>query len=188
MVYLDSEAHLDHRVHLVLQVCLVNQVYQASLEIKEQRDHEDLRGYRVWTGSPDSRVRKATEDRKARVVCRGETAAHLDLRDLPGLQDRSSTSRRTIEEAACRVEQDYLGPQDQKGTKETQVLQDMHLKGRKESLASSWALTGVLSTSAASQDCRARVDPPGLSDLQVHMVLQARRETSGFQEDQVVRV
>lgn len=185
MARLDSEAHLDHRVHLALQVCLVNQVCQAHMETKDQRDHEDLLGYQVWTGSPDSRVKREKEERKERWVCQGEMADRLDLQGLPDLRDRSSANQQAMGATAFRVELDSQDPWDQKETKETQVLQDMHLKGRKESLVSSWGLMGDLCTLAAWQDGRVTVDPLALWDLQVHPVLQARRGRSGFQADRV---
>lgn len=144
---LESEAHLDHRVHLALQVYLVSQVYQAPMETKGQRDQEDLLGFQVSTGSPDRRLKRETEEREERGVCQGEMAGHLDLQGLPDLQDRSPTSQQAIEEVVFQVDQDSQGPQDQKVTRETQVLQDTHLKVRKERLASSWGLTGDPCTS-----------------------------------------
>lgn len=192
-----SPAHLDHRVQLVFQVCLVGQVCQVITETKEQRDREDLLGCQVWTGSQDSRVRREREERKERRVRQGETVGYLDLQGLPDLQDKPSTRRVTImtyigtkggrEDMVSQVVQDSQGPLDQKEKKETPVLQDMHLKGRKESLVSSWGLMGDLSTSVVWQDGRVTVDPLDLRDLQVHMVLQARRERLGFQVDRVGR-
>lgn len=186
MVCLDSEAHLDRRVHLVLQAYLVSQVCQAPMETKEQRDHEDLLGYQASTGSPGSRVIRETEERKEQWVCRGEMAGHPDLQGLPDLRDRSST-RRAMEGTVFRVEQDSQGQWDLKETKETQVLLDMHLKGRKESRVSSWGLMGDLCMLVAWQERRVRADPQAPWDLLVLMVLQARRERLGFQVDQVDR-
>lgn len=185
MACLDSGAHLDHRVHLVLQVYLVNQVCQATMETKDQRDHGDLLGYQDWTGSPDSRVRRETEERKERWAPPGEMADHLDLRGLLDHRDRSPTSQQAMGEAAFRVEQDSQAPWDQRETKETQVLLDMHRKERKENLVSSWGLMGDLCTLVACQESRATLDPLALWDLQVRMVLQARRERSDFQVDLV---
>lgn len=185
MATLVSLAHLDHRVHLVFQVCLVGQVCRVLTETKEQRDQEDLLGCQVWTGSQDSRVKKEAEERKERWVLQGEMAGYLALQGLPDLQDKSS--KPAMEDMVSRAEQDSQGPQDQKEKKDPPVLQDTHLKGRKESLVSSWDPMGDLSTSAVWQDGRVTVDPPALWDLQVHMVLQARRERLGSQVDRVGR-
>lgn len=186
MASLDSLAHPDHRVHLVLQVYLVSQVCQVTMETKDRRDQEDLLGYQVSMGSQDNRVRRETEDREERWVHQGETAAHLDLQGPPDLQDKSPT-RQAMAGAVSRVDQDSQGPQDQKEIKEIQVLQDMHQKGRKESQASSWGLMGDLSTSVVWLDGRAIVDPLALLDLRVLMDLQARRGRLGFQVDRVDR-
>lgn len=54
-------ARLAHRVHLVSQVYPVSQVCRVTTETKVQRDREDPLGSQVWTGSPDSRVKRETE-------------------------------------------------------------------------------------------------------------------------------
>lgn len=181
-----SMAHLDLRVHLVSQVYLVGQVCQVIMETKEQRDQVELLGFQVSTGSQDSRVQRETVDREESRVCQGEVEGFLDLQVLPVLQDKPPT-RRAMEGMVFLVEQDSQGPQDQKETRETQVLQDMHREGRKESLVSSWGLMGNLSTSGVWQDGRAMEVPLALRDLQVLLVLQDRRERLGYQVDLVDR-
>lgn len=128
-------------------------------------------------------MKRETEDGKARLVCQDATVAHLDLLGLLGLQDRSSTSQRAMEDLEHLVKQDFRGPWDQKEIKEIQVLQDMHLRDRKENLASSWGQMGTPCTWGAWQDCRVRWAPLALWDLQARMVLMARRERLGFQDD-----
>lgn len=137
MAFLDSEAHLDHRVHPASQVYLESQVSQAHMGTREQRDREDLLGSQVSMGSLGSRAKRETEEREERVVCQGEMAAHLDLQGHLDPRDRSPTTRQATGGEVPRVEQDFRALWDQKETKETQVLQDMHQKDRKESLVSS---------------------------------------------------
>lgn len=180
-------AHLDLRVHLVLLDFLESQAYQAAMGTKELRELEVLLGCQDSMGLLDSRVKKETEEREEIRVFRGETEDSLDLQGLQDHQDLSPIRQQT-EELVFQVEQDFQGLQDQKETKEILVLQDMQLKDRKENLVSSWGLMGDLYTLVVLQDCRVKVDPLAQQDLQVHMVLQARRERLGSQGDQVDQV
>lgn len=91
------------------------------------------------------------------------------------------------EDLVFQVEQDFQDPRGLKETKETQGFQDMQIRGRKESLVSSWGRTGDLSTSGVLQDVRVTLDPRVLRDLQVLMVLQDIKERLGFQADLVAR-
>lgn len=109
---------------------------------------------------------------------------HPDLQGPPDLQDRLCTSRQEMEEV-FQAEQDSRGPLVQKETKGSQVLQDMHLRERKENRASSWGLMGDLCTSEAYKESRATQDSPAQRDLQVRMVLQVQRGRSVYQADRV---
>lgn len=180
-------AYQDHRVHLVLQVYQENQVFQASMERKEQRDQEDPLAFRVWMDSLDNRVKRETEEREETGVSQAEMVDYLDLQDLPDLQGKSSTSHRVTEEMKFQVEQDSRDPWDQREKKGNMVFQDMQRRERKESLVSSWGLMEDRCTWGASQDSRVRWDPRALWDLLVSLVLLVRRERSVFQADRVDR-
>lgn len=149
MVHVDSQAHLEHRVLLGLQVSLGNRACQVPTERKDPRAHEDLRGSQVSMDSPGDWVKKEIEERKGRGVHQDETVDYPDLQGLLDLQDGLFTSRQmiimTFLGAKCprvdlllsRVGQDSQGQRDPRGREETQVLQDWPLKDRKENPASS---------------------------------------------------
>lgn len=144
VVCLDSEANLDPRAHLVLQVILEIQVYQEHLVAKEQKDHEDLLGSLAWMVQLEKKVQRETAARKERGVCQEEMVDHLDLQALLDLQDRSSTSQEEMLDQVFQAGQDSQAQWDQKGKKGTKGHQDMHLREKKESLVSSRGLMGDL--------------------------------------------
>lgn len=187
MASLVSEDHLDLRAHQVSQVYQVNQVYQAVTEIKEQKDHGDQLGFQVWMGFLERRVREETEEKKERWVYQGGMVAHLDLQGLLDLQDGSSTNQLEMEQRVSQVEQVSLDQWEQREKKEIEVLRDMHPRGRKANLESSWDLMGDPCTWEAWLENRATWGLLVLRGLQVRMVLRGLKERLGSQVDQVVQ-
>lgn len=185
MACLDTEASLDHRVQLGSPDFLVNQVSQVSLGAKEQRDLEDPLGYRVWMDSPDSRARKAKEERKDRWVCQVETEGRLAPQGPPGLPVRWCTSQEKTRDRAFQAGLDSLALQGPKEIKETPVYQVTPPRDKKESRASSWGQMGDLCTWVAWLDCRVSLGVQVQRVLWVLMVLRDRRERLASPADQV---
>lgn len=173
---------------------------QVSTERKDQRAHEDLQGSQGSMGSLGSRVKKETEERKGRGVYQDEIVDYLALQGLPDLRDKPFTSRQmtimTCFGARClrvdllvwllhRADQDSQGQRDRRVREGPRGLQDTPPKDRKESPASSWGPMGPLSTWAAWQDSRVRVDLLDLWDPLVPLALRVRKERSGFRGDRV---
>lgn len=82
--------------------------------------------------------------------------------------------------------QDSRGQQGKRETKETQALQDMPLRGRRESPASSWGPMEDQCTWGVWQENRATQAFLDLWDLPAQLVLRVQRERSGSQADRDV--
>ncbi|KAF3857459.1 hypothetical protein F7725_009318 [Dissostichus mawsoni] len=136
---------------------MVNPVCPVTMETKEPRGHEDLQGCQEWTGSLDSRAIRETEDREESRVFQGVTGGSGASR-APG-PPGEVTYQRSDGGSGLPGRAGFPGPRGLKETKGTQGFQEMQLRGRKESLESSWGLTGDLSTSGVLQDGDA--GPPG---------------------------
>lgn len=113
--------------------------------------------------------------------------AHLDLQGLLDLQDGSPTNQQEMEHRVSQVEQVSRDQWERREKKETEVLRDMHPRGRKENLGSSWALTADPCTWVVWLENRATWGRLVLKGLQVLMVHRGLKEKSGSQVDQVVQ-